>query len=167
MLDDSTFMTLLIITGVGLAIFVLAMFLDGVFDLGDFPILHALGIFIAGGAATVMIVRGFGVVSLLIAIICGAITGMLLVFIMVKIIAAAKASEHAGREVDFEPLIGAKVDKVWWDGTVGDVIVNVSGQYMKVPAESEEELSKDTPLQVADFEQKGDQLVKVFVETAH
>lgn len=161
---DSTFWILLPIIGTGLAIFIISMLLDGVFDLGDFPLAQALGIFMAGGAASILIIDGLGVVDFMLAVFIGAGVGVLLVVALVKLIAAAKRSEHQGRIVDFDQLIGSAALVVWWDETRGDVLVEVSGQRIKIPAESAKIIPNGARLKVTDFDRVGDSLVKVAVE---
>lgn len=164
---DSIFWILAAVTGAGLAIFILAMLLDGLFDFGDFPATHALGLFLAGGAATAMIIRGLGVVDVIITMVGGVIVGVLLVVVLSNLISAAKRSEHDGRIIDFDELIGSNAAIVWWDESHGDVLVDVSGQRIKVPAESVERIPKGSRMKVADFDRAGDLLVKVIVEETH
>jgi hypothetical protein len=161
---DSTFWILAAVAGGGLAVFGLAMLLDGLLELGDFPATHALGLFAAGGAATAMIIRGAGVVSLTVAIIGGVVVGVLLVIILSNLISAAKRSEHEGRVVNFDELIGSEAAIVWWSTNHGEVLVDVSGQRVKVDAVAAESIPKDTRMEVAAFERVGDQLVKVTVK---
>lgn len=164
---DSTFWTLITIIVAGLVIFVLAILLDGLFNLGDFPAMHILGVLLAGGGAATLGIRGLGVVPLLFASIAGAIVGLIMVFILMRLLAAAKRSEHAGRIVDFGDLIGSKVSVIWWSESMGDVLVDVSGQRIKVPAESKTVIPKDTQLKIVDYSRVDDSLVKVFVEAVN
>jgi hypothetical protein len=161
---DSTFWILAAVAAGGLLIFGIAMLLDGVFEFGDFPATHALGLFAAGGAATAMMIRGVGVVSLTVAIIGGAVVGTILVIVLTRLLSAAKRSEHDGRVVDFNELVGSDATVIWWDNTHGDVLVDVSGQRLKVAAESVESIPRGSHMEVVDFERVEDLLVKVVVE---
>lgn len=160
---DQTFWTLALVAGAALVAFFILLLIDGILDFMDAPVVQAVLIGIAGGAGTVMVFRGLGFAAPLVAGAIGLVAGSIFMVIFLQVVKAARKSAHDGRQIDFTTLPGSIVSPIWWNGETGDVLVDVSGQRIKVAAEALETIPRETPMEVAEFVEEGDKLIKVLL----
>lgn len=163
---DQTFWTLAIVAGAALVAFFILLLIDGILDFMDAPVVQAVLIGVAGGAGTVMVFRGLGFIAPFMAGAIGLVAGAIFMVIFLQVVKAARKSAHDGRQIDFTTLPGSIVSPIWWNGETGDVLVDVSGQRIKVAAEALETIPRETPMEIADFVEEGDKLVKVLLRPA-
>lgn len=163
---DSVSWTLLAIAGGGLLVFIVAMVFDGLFDFGgDVPVLQAIGVFAGVGAGTSLVMRGAGLDNIVATSALGGALGVGGVLLLNHLVARARRSEHLGREVDFSSLVGSEASVLWWDGDHGEVLVDVSGQRLKIRALALEQLPVAPKMRVTSYQATQDLLQAVTVES--
>lgn len=152
------------LAAVGVALLLIGTFANELIDIDGFPLTMSLG-----AALTV-----FGGMSLLLGgntqgapyISAGAgLASLLIVGFTAKHL---QKSEYTGRVVDFEKLYGAHVRQDWWNEETnsGVVLVELSGDVVRVNANAEEPLLRSDAKKIKKFQTSGETLTQVTVEKA-
>lgn len=163
----SVFLTLSI---VGISIFAIAFFFDGLFDFeigiagADVPTVQLFGVFMGTGGAAGLISLGLGIRDAIPAIIVAIIVGLALCVLFIFLMRYLQKSSEQLTNIDVESLRGEIVPVSWWNNTTGEVLVSLGGNTFKVAAESARKINSPQQLVIQEAKASNDRLVKVIVD---